>query len=509
MTELVAGLYLIAVSGLVVFGFHRLKLICSCRRGLKGSRTPDRGLPGLPAQTPKVCIQCPVFNEPLVVTDLLEAVAAIDWPEACLEIQILDDSTDETSEIITRWLDEHPWKAVVMRHLQRSERIGFKAGALAEGMARSDAAFFAIFDADFRPRRDFLQVALAPFDRPEVGLVQARWVFNNRSRNLLTRLQAVFLDAHFVVEQAARARQELFFNFNGTAGVWRRTALEQAGGWSADTVTEDLDISYRAQIAGWRFVYLEDYTVSSELPERLIDFKIQQQRWTKGGIQVMRKLLPNLLRSSVSPSVKFEGFFHLTIGLVHFFVVLFALVFVPYLVLFGAAPQGVFWFVHPVVLLFAGGSAVLLYLAGQYGRTHRSMERVRIVLAAPLILSFGLAMGVTCLWAVIEGLFTRGGEFVRTPKGGQAVGLVSVSTAPPIRAPLWIQAGLELGFALLVISAAVWFLNRASPWLSLLLVVKSTGFFALISWFLRDSIRFGGSVRKTTSGVEIAPVLDS
>jgi len=487
MSVVVGGLYLVAVGGLVFFGLHRFKMVFGYFFGRTG-RSIEPDAPDLRLKRATVCIQCPVFNEPLVVEGLLESVTAIDWPTGQLEIQILDDSNDETSSIIARWLEEHPGLAQVCRHLRRGNRKGYKAGALAAGMRRTRAGFLAVFDADFRPSPDFLQVMMPQFSDPSVGMVQARWDFSNRRAGVLTRLQAVFLDAHFVVEQAARAAGGLFFNFNGTAGIWRRDALEGAGGWSADTVTEDLDVSYRAQMAGWRFVYLPRYPVRSELPEKVTAFKSQQQRWTKGGIQVMRKLLPVLMASRAPVSVKIEGFCHLTVGFVHFFLVLFALVFVPFLLVIGSVPGGAFWFVHPLVVLGAGASTVLFYLVGQYFRDRRWPDLVWTLVGAPLVLSFGLAMSLTCLWGLIDGLFTSGGEFVRTPKGGPRMNLGGVLPVGRTINPFLILAGCEIIVAGVFLGGAVHFAGQGMFAISLMLVIKAGGFLALVGWFVGDSV---------------------
>jgi cellulose synthase/poly-beta-1,6-N-acetylglucosamine synthase-like glycosyltransferase len=487
MDVVIGGLYLVAVGGLVFYGVHRIKMVFGYLLTRTEPRVEEDDV-GQSAEGATVCIQCPVYNEPLVIEGLIESVTAIDWPPGQLEIQILDDSDDETPSIISRWLDEHPQFAGVCRHLRRCDRSGYKAGALAAGMRQSKAIFFAVFDADFRPSPDFLRVMMPGFTNPSVGMIQARWDFSNRRAGILTRLQALFLDAHFVVEQAARAAGGLFFNFNGTAGVWRRAALEDAGGWSADTVTEDLDISYRAQMNGWRFVYLPDYTVKSELPEKITAFKSQQRRWTKGGIQVMRKLLPALIASDAPIPIKIEGFYHLTIGFVHFFLVLFAVIFVPFLLILGPVPGGAFWFVHPIVFLGAGTSVVLFYLVGQYCRNRRWPDLILTLLAAPLVLSFGLAMSLTCSWAVGEGLFTRGGEFVRTPKGGEDMGLGGILRTGRIVSTYQILAGCEILLAVVMLGGAATFAEQGMITIALMLVLKAVGYIVLVGWFVGDVI---------------------
>ena len=469
------GLYLFTLLGMCIFGLHKVKMLWLYVRGV------SRQAPLPPAWTgpqPKVCIQLPLFNEPLVVEALLEKVTAIRWPAGLLEIQVLDDSNDETSGIIERWLGAHPVEAACVQHIRRTDRSGYKAGALAYAMTLTDAEFFAIFDADFRPEPDFLETMMPQFADSKVGVVQARWEFNNRRASLLTRFQGIFLDAHFVVEQAARHAAGLFFNFNGTAGIWRRTALEQAGGWTPDTVTEDLDVSYRAQLKGWRFVYLPDYAVASELPENLTAFKSQQRRWTKGGMQVMRKQLGTILRSDVPARIKREAASHLLVGFIHPLLVLFSVIFVPYL-LFGARLTGTWMIFNPVVVVLTSGATVALYITGQYFRQRQWKEGLVLFLAAPLMLAFGLAMSVTGCVAVVEGLFQRGGEFVRTPKGGQAVtagGLLSRFRSRTLFAAITV---VELVLGGVMLAGAVYFEQHGLESIAIVLLVKATGFIGL------------------------------
>jgi cellulose synthase/poly-beta-1,6-N-acetylglucosamine synthase-like glycosyltransferase len=477
MTLLIGSLYCIALFGFIVFGLHRLLLLGTFywyrRRPRVLARAP------LPALLPRVCIQCPVFNEPLVVVELLESVTAIEWDAERLEVQILDDSTDETPQIIDAWLRENRERAMCCRHIRRSNRHGYKAGALAEGMRRSDAEFFAILDADFRPLPDFLWRMMPLFSGPRIAAVQARWEFTNRTRSLLTRLQAVFLDAHFLIEQGARNAAGLFINFNGTAGIWRRAALEDAGGWSADTVTEDLDLSYRAQMRGWQMIYDNDYTVPSELPESVAAFKSQQRRWTKGGIQVFRKTILGVMMSSMRPRVKLEAFYHLGIGFVHVFLVLFAVVLVPSLIIADALPNGPLTVMHPLVLVVGSGATIALYLSGQYFRQGRIREGLMFVVASPAVMAFGLAMSVTCLLAVLEGLVFDGGEFVRTPKGGSKIRTHGALRGSIARAGMAFVTAVEIALGALLAGASIYFVDESMPWIALTLAVKSCGFFTL------------------------------
>lgn len=474
-SQVLLGFYLFTLLGMCVFGLHKVKMLWLYVRGMR------RGPVAPPVWTgpvPKVCIQLPLFNEPLVVEALLDKVTAIRWPRGRLEIQVLDDSNDETPDIISCWLRAHPDRAACVRHIRRTDRSGYKAGALAYANTLTDAEFFAIFDADFRPEPDFLETMMPQFADAKVGVVQARWEFNNRRASFLTRFQGIFLDAHFVVEQAARHSAGLFFNFNGTAGIWRRAALEEAGGWTPDTVTEDLDVSYRAQLKGWRFVYLPHYAVASELPENLTAFKSQQRRWTKGGMQVMRKQLGTILRSNVPARIKREAASHLLVGFIHPLLVLFSFIFVPYLV-FGAQLSGSWMIFNPVVVVLTSGATVSLYITGQYFSQRRWVEGVVLFLVSPLMLAFGLAMSVTCCVAVFEGLSQRGGEFVRTPKGGRAVtagGLLSRLRSRTLFAGI---IAVELVLGLVMLAGAIYFEERGLESVAIMLLVKAAGFLGI------------------------------
>jgi cellulose synthase/poly-beta-1,6-N-acetylglucosamine synthase-like glycosyltransferase len=355
-------------------------------------------------------------------------------------------------------------------------------------MTLTKADFFAIFDADFRPEPNFLRELMPHFsDAPDIGLVQARWEFKNRQASILTRFQGLFLDAHFVIEQSARHAAGLFFNFNGTAGIWRRAALEEAGGWTADTVTEDLDVSYRAQLRGWRFVYRADYGVPSELPENVTAFKSQQRRWTKGGIQVMRKQLGTILRApEVSARIKREATWHLLVGFIHPLLITFAALLVPYFVWVAApgAPGVVAG--QPVLLIFTFWATVGLYLAARKLRGGTWREAAIILLSAPLLLSFGLAMSITNTVAVLEGLFQRGGEFVRTPKGGSRATAGGLLDGLRSRALFLSITATEIAFGLIMLAGGVYFARVAQPITAVLLCCKAAGFIGLATLSLRD-----------------------
>ena len=362
---------------------------------------------------PSLTIQLPLFNEPNVVERLIEAAANVEYPGR-LDIQVLDDSTDETPAIAARVIERLARRGVRVAHLRRDSREGYKAGALAYGMAASTSELFAVFDADFVPPSDVLLRMVPSFGDAGVGMVQARWTHLNRGESLLTRVQAIFLDAHFAVESAARNLGRRFFNFNGTAGIWRRTAIEQAGGWSSSTLTEDLDLSYRAQLAGWRFVFLNDVEVPAELPGTMAGFQDQQHRWTKGSIQTARKLLGSILRSDSPFAVKAEAFFHLTNNSAYLLSVALALLLVPSMLIRHRLGLMATFGADFVLFAVSSGSVLVFYREGQRW-AGRGMPPLRELLA---VMPVGVGMSVRNAVAVLEGLFQSGGHFVRTPKRG-------------------------------------------------------------------------------------------
>ena len=310
---IVTVIHFSALGALALYGVHRLWLLV-CWWQLRNRPAPVQRTP-LTENLPMVTVQLPIFNERFVAKRLIDAVALLDWPAERLEIQVLDDSTDDTTMLAAERVAYWSQRGVDICHLHRSHRRGFKAGALAEGLALARGELVAIYDADFTPPPDFLYETVPRFHDPHVGMVQTRWGFNNAEHSLLTGVQALLLGPHFSIEHQVRFRRGLFFNFNGTAGIWRRQAIETAGGWRADTVTEDLDLSYRAQLAGWRFVYLDHYEVPSELPISLAAFRSQQQRWAKGSVQTARRILPKLLKQGLPTAVKVEALAHLLANL--------------------------------------------------------------------------------------------------------------------------------------------------------------------------------------------------
>lgn len=412
--------YFLVLIGMSGYGFHRLMMVILYVIHRKDVPTPK----GQWDEWPVVTVQLPMFNEKFVVEGLLRKVTAIDYPKDKLEIQILDDSTDDTYELCKQQVEFYRAQGFDIKCLHREDRTGFKAGALeaADEVARGD--FLLILDADFRPEPDILKVTIPYFTDPGIALVQTRWGHINRNKNMLTRLQSVFLDGHFALEQTVRNRSGRFFTFNGTAGVWRKSAIYDAGGWEHDTITEDMDLSYRAQMKGWRFVYLNDYVTPAELPEDMDGFKAQQHRWTKGCIQVCQKMLPDIWRSNAPLKAKLEAHTHLTCNYSYLALILLCLLVMP--ICTGiVSPYGEWsWNSTQMMLVtftlffFATVTVCVFYIAAEMIVRPKRWWMV-FFLIIPL-LALGVGMAVNNAKAVLEAVFGKPSEFVRTPKFGES-----------------------------------------------------------------------------------------
>ena len=403
-------LYLYFVSLLILFAFaaHGFVMVYHY---LKQQRTQDAGHPPL-TSTPVVTVQLPVFNELYVVNRLIEAVCALDYPKDKLEVQVLDDSTDETRDLVAAAAARFRAFGYDIKHIHRTDRSGYKAGALKNGLVTARGEFVAIFDADFVPSRDFLQKTVPYFADPKTALVQTRWEHINGDYSLLTRTQAIALDGHFVMEQNVRNKAGYFINFNGTGGIWRKAAIEDAGNWQADTLTEDLDLSYRAQLRGWKFKYLNDVTSPAELPAEVNALKSQQFRWTKGAIETARKMLPEVWRSNIPLRVKIHSTFHLTNNIVFPFIILAGLLNVPLMFIKQQGGHEAYFALMSVFVLAFVGS-FLFYMYSQ--KSVHSDWRRRILLF-PLFMAGSMGFALNNSKAVFEGLFKRKSEFIRTPK---------------------------------------------------------------------------------------------
>jgi len=396
-------IYVLTALWLAVYGFNALILIALHLR----RRGPTPPPPPL-THFPTVTVQLPIFNELYVVRRLIDSVAALDYPRDRLEIQVLDDSTDETTTIARAQVAAHRARGVNIRLLHRQHRHGFKAGALRDGLAVAHGEFIAIFDADFQPRPDFLRLILPYFQAdPQLGLVQARWGHLNADYSWLTRAQALGIDGHFIIEQAARNRNGLWMNFNGSAGVWRRTCIESAGNWQTDTLAEDLDLSYRAQFAGWRFLFLPDVIAPAEVPPQIHAFKAQQFRWAKGAIQCARKHWRNLLSAPCSPFIKWQGFIHLTNYLAHPLLIILLLTAVPIM------NQR-----HVLLTALAYLSIATIGPPALYTLTLRTLypDWQRRLFHLPWLMLLGTGIALNNSLAVYEALAGHPSSFKRTPK---------------------------------------------------------------------------------------------
>jgi cellulose synthase/poly-beta-1,6-N-acetylglucosamine synthase-like glycosyltransferase len=408
----ILGLYFLTLVILAIMGCHRYVMVWLYLKHKDRKAAPRP----LPAVLPRVTVQLPIFNEMYVVDRLLASVAALRYPQDRLEIQVLDDSTDETTAIASRAVERYSAQGFDIHYLHRADRTGFKAGALDEGLAKATGEFVLIFDADFVAPEDMLEKTLGHFDDPRVGMVQARWGHINRDYSLLTEVQSIMLDGHFVVEHGARSRSGRFFNFNGTAGIWRRSVIADAGGWQHDTLTEDLDLSYRAQMRGWRFVYLPDLVAPAELPVEMNAFKTQQQRWAKGSVQVCKKLLPRVLASDLSWREKVEATFHLTANLAYPLMVLLAGLMFPAMVLRYNMGWAEMIVVDVPIFLAATASVCAFYALSQKEQFAGTWKaKLRYI---PAVLGIGIGISINNALAVIEGLFGKPSEFMRTPKYG-------------------------------------------------------------------------------------------
>jgi cellulose synthase/poly-beta-1,6-N-acetylglucosamine synthase-like glycosyltransferase len=408
---LVAYFFVLSILGL--YGWHRYYLVYQYMK--HKDRVPGPPPPVAEDAWPVVTIQLPIYNEMYVVDRLIDAVMAIDYPKDKLEIQVLDDSTDETRDIAELAVRRQAARGFDITYLHRTDRTGYKAGALDAGLKVARGEFIAIFDADFVPSTDFLRRTIGYFADPRIALVQARWGHLNAGYSLLTRVQAVMLDGHFVLEHGGRNRSGCFFNFNGTAGVWRRTAIGDAGGWQHDTLTEDLDLSYRAQIRGWQFLFLPDLVAPAELPVEMNAFKSQQHRWAKGSIQTCRKVLPYLLQADLPLKVKAEAFFHLTANFNYLLMVALSILMFPAMVYRYTMGWTEMLLIDVPLFAAATFSVINFYLVSQREIYPDWRTKVKYL---PVVMAVGIGLAVNNSRAVIEALMGDPGEFTRTPKYG-------------------------------------------------------------------------------------------
>jgi cellulose synthase/poly-beta-1,6-N-acetylglucosamine synthase-like glycosyltransferase len=407
------SLYFIILSILAVFGLHRYYLTYLYFRYRDHRLTHPQPFEDL-KEIPFVTIQLPIYNEKYVLPRLVRAVCSIDYPRDRVEIQVLDDSTDETTEVARRVVQNYAKRGYLISLIHRDNREGFKAGALQEGLKFAKGELIAIFDADFVPQPDFLKKLVPHFMADvKVGMVQARWGHINQDYSLLTKAQSIFLDGHFVIEHTARNRSGRFFNFNGTAGMWRRQCIEEAGGWQHETLTEDLDLSYRAQMKGWQFIFLPDLVTPAELPVEVNAFKSQQHRWAKGSIQTAKKLIPLLLKAKIPLKAKIEALFHLTNNFAYLLMIVLSLL-MPFSVYFRYQLGWMHsFYIDLPLFLSATFSVTCFYTCAQREIYPDWKKRLRYI---PFNLALGIGLSVNNAKAVLEALFNYNNEFKRTPK---------------------------------------------------------------------------------------------
>lgn len=439
--------YILVSVGLSAFGAHKVKVLYGYWRHRKMRPVAA----GKFAELPFVTIQLPIYNEADVMDPLIAAVGALEYPKDRLQIQFLDDSTDETTDICEAHAENLRQAGFDVEYRHRQNRIGFKAGAMDAGMATVKGEFICIFDADFTPEPDYLQRTIHYFTDPQVGIVQARWGHRNRTFSLLTRLQAILLDGHLMLEQTSRSRWGEFCNFNGTAGLWRRSTIDDAGGWKHDTLTEDLDLTYRAQIKGWKFIYLNDLVVSAELPPDMDGFKSQQHRWTKGSIQVCKKMLGSVWRSQAPLHTKLEATAHLGANFANLLtlgslVLMYPVDFLPV----NSWQKAVF--VDLPVFFFATITVIAFYLTAQGAQSRWGW--LKTIPYIPFFMALGIGMSINNGKAVIEALLGQQSDFVRTPKYGVVAKAQTCKKSFRYKASksvcLWIELALVGYFAYLI-----------------------------------------------------------
>lgn len=432
---LIGVFYYLVVISLACYGFHNLFTTILYLRMKTSKKHGGRARPL--KKWPLVTIQLPIFNEKYTVERLLRAVTCLDYPTDCLQIQVLDDSTDDTLDLVSKLVEEYKSQGGNIELIHRVNRQGYKAGALDNGLHTATGEFIGIFDADFVPKSNWLRRTVPLFQNQQLGCVQTRWGHTNQQYNSLTRAEAMGIDGHFIIEQTVRSKNGFFLNFNGTAGLWRRACIEDAGGWQWDTLTEDLDLSYRAQMRGWKFDYLPDVVVPAELPPQVEAFKKQQFRWAKGSFQVVRKILPSVLQSGLSWKVRLMALLHLTGYFIHPLMLSLLLLTLPVGLLFPEAFN-----IYPISIV-AGLGPPLLYVTATATQKTSFLKRMKCF---PLLVIVGFGLSLSTSIAVIEGLFSKGGAFIRTPKlnldNNKQRKKIDRAYVAPLSSLVWIEIAL-------------------------------------------------------------------
>src|ERR1700744_3842190 len=412
--------YFIVMIVLAFYGIHRYQLVWLYFRNKKNaSKWNEPPMRFAEGQLPFVTIQLPIFNEQFVIERLIDAVCRLDYPRDRFEIQVLDDSTDETTGVARGIVERYQRGFAGMEpqpivYLHRSNRHGYKAGALDEGLKVAHGEFVAIFDADFVPPRQWVMQVIHHFAQPEIGMVQTRWTHLNRNYSFLTQVEAILLDGHFVLEHGGRSRAGVFFNFNGTAGMWRRETISSAGGWQHDTLTEDTDLSYRAQLVGWQFKYLQDVEWPAELPIEMTAFKTQQARWAKGLIQTGKKILPRVMKSDAPWHTKLEAWYHLTANISYPLMIVLSVLLMPAMIIRFYQGWWEMLFIDFPLFLASTFSISSFYLVSQKELFPRRWFKTFLYL--PFLMALGIGLTITNSIAVMEAIFGIQSAFKRTPK---------------------------------------------------------------------------------------------
>jgi len=472
--------YLVVLIGLTGYGLHRCCIIYLFLKHRKETPQPLSHFTDLPTLT----IQLPLYNEACVAGRLLQTVGKLEYPREKLDIQVLDDSTDETTQVLAEEVRKLRKTGLSISHIRRGSREGYKAGALAHGMDLGTGEFIFILDADFVPPPETILQTIHYFTDSGLGLVQMRWGHLNRKQSLLTRLQAMFLDGHLLLEQTARCHSGRFFNFNGTAGIWRRTAIEEAGGWHADTLTEDLDLSYRSQLKGWRFLFLPNLVIPAELPEEMNGFKTQQKRWTKGSIQTCLKILPKVWQAPVPLILKVEATAHLTSNFGYLLLAMMCVLTLPHAL---GPKEGTLYslLVDLPIFLTTTVSIALFYLVAQRHLNPTGWKKDLLLL--PMLLALATGMSINNSLGVLEALFRQGSEFTRTPKSGNAAARSSTSKPPTRYLPMRsLLPAVELLFAF-YFAYCIWSAEILRQWMSIPFLLMFLAGFVYVAW---TSMRF-------------------
>jgi cellulose synthase/poly-beta-1,6-N-acetylglucosamine synthase-like glycosyltransferase len=479
---------------LSIYGVHRYVL---CYRYYKNRKKYDPNPPRHFDELPRVTVQLPIFNEQFVIDRLIEAVCAMEYPRDRLDIQVLDDSTDETVEVAASIVARYAAMGHPISYIHRTNRHGFKAGALDEGLNVAKGELVAIFDADFVPPPDWLMKVIHHFAEPDVGMVQTRWTHLNRDYSMLTQIEAILLDGHFVMEHGARVRTDDYFNFNGTAGMWRIQAIHDGGGWQHDTLTEDTDLSYRSQMKGWRFKYLPEVECPSELPIEMTAFKTQQARWAKGLIQTSIKLLPSIFKADVPRRIKVEAVYHLTANLSYPLMVIMSALLIPAMIV--RFYQGWFQMLLIDVPLFTASSfsIAVFYMASE--RELFPKTWMKTIWYLPFLMALGIGLTVTNTKAVMEALFGIKSAFVRTPKYRVAK-KGEKSQAAKYRKRLKLAPWIELAFGGYFFLAILYTFSNQNYFTAPFLILFVVGY-----WYTGLMSLLQGRFERWRTGAEASP----